>query len=135
MSYSNSINKNNIGLNDNLFGKSKTMRRQHSDSRKLTAEKLQRPSLRKISLYSLRHYFASKLYKQSGNNIILVQRKLGHRRIQQTLTYIHQIVDGFEDEDFITATAETIEEARKLIENGFTKADEFDGIHIYKKRK
>ena len=129
------IKANGFDFEDNLFALSKTMRRTYSSMRKRTAQKLQKPQLLKISLYSLRHYFASKLYRQSGNNIVLVQRKLGHRRIQQTLTYIHQIVDGFEDEDFQTATAETVEEARKLIENGFTKADEFDGIHIYKKRK
>jgi len=127
--------KNIFSLNDQLFPPTKSMRRNIIKIRKRTANKLHRPELEKISLYSFRHYYASKLYQQSGNNILLVQRKLGHRRIQQTLTYIHTIVDGFEDEDFTTATAETVEEARKLIENGYQKVDEFDGIHIYKKRK
>jgi len=31
--------------------------------------------------------------------------------------------------------AETVEEAKALIENGFEKADEIDGVHIYRKRK
>ena len=128
------LEKNNFKLTDNIFPKSKTMRTTYRDLRARTAKKLQRPNLLKVCLYSFRHYYASKLYQQT-NNIVLVQRKLGHRRIQQTLTYIHSIVDTFEESDFTTATAETVQEARKLIENGYSKIDEFNGIHIYKKRK
>jgi integrase len=128
------IDANKFRLDENIFALSKTMRRTYSSMRKRTAEKLQQPTLNKVSLYSIRHYFASKLY-QKTKSIVEVQRALGHKRIQQTLTYIHTITDGFEDEDFITAVAKTPEEACQLIENGFEKADEFDGIHIYKKRK
>ena len=50
--------------------------------------------------------------------------------------YIRAIVIDFdEDEQYITRTAKTPEEAMKLIDSGFIKADEFDGIHIYRKRK
>jgi integrase len=125
---------NNFSPNDHLFPSTKTMQRVLGHSRKRTAIKLKRPELQKICLYSFRHYFASKLYGQT-KDYMLVKKKLGHRRIEQTITYIHQVTDGFTEEDFITATAETVKEARKLIEDGYTKVDEFDGIHIYKKRK
>jgi integrase len=128
------LETNNFKLDDNIFAKSKTMRRTYSQMRKRTAKKLQMPQLTKICLYSLRHYFASKLYQQT-KSIVEVQRALGHRRIQQTLTYIHTIVDGFEDEDFITATAKTAKEACELLENGFDFIQDFDGIKIYRKRK
>ncbi|MGD0159802.1 MAG: hypothetical protein ABSB89_05835 [Candidatus Bathyarchaeia archaeon] len=39
------------------------------------------------------------------------------------------------EEEYITKGATTAEEYMKLIEEGFTKANEIDGIHIYKKRK
>jgi hypothetical protein len=48
--------------------------------------------------------------------------------------YLRAIVlDG--EEEYICKTAKTLEEASKLIELGFTKADEIDGIHLYRKRK
>lgn len=110
------------------------MRRVFIGIRKRVAKKLERPEFNKITLYSFRHYFASKLYNLT-RDYLEVKRKLGHRRIEQTMTYIHTIADGFDESNFVTATAQTVDEACKLIEDGYTKIDEFEGIHIYKKRK
>ena len=128
------LEENKFNLNDHPFPKSKTMRTSYRDIRKRTAEKLHRPKLLKVCLYSFRHYYASKLYRDT-QNIVLVQRKLGHRRIQQTLTYIHSIVDICENDDYTTATAETIQDDCKLLEAGFQYVTERDGIKIYRKRK
>ena len=126
--------KNNFKPNDNIFPSTKTMRSSIIKIRKATAKKLQRPELEKICLYSFRHYYASTLYRETGR-YLLVMKKLGHRRIEQTMTYIHQVYDDFNDNNYVTATAETVKEACKLVEDGYTKVDEFNGIHIYKKRK
>jgi len=126
------VNKSNP--RKKIFSHPKIMGDVFRKTRQRTAKKLQRPELLKITLYSFRHYFASKLYQQTREYLV-VMRALGHKRIQQTITYIHMITDGFDDNDFTTATAETVKDARRLIEDGYSKVDEFNGIHIYKKRK
>ena len=128
------IAKNNFTQNDHLFPTTKTMRRVFISIRKRTAKKLHRPELEKITLYSFRHHFASKLHHQT-RDYFLVKRKLGHRRIEQTLTYIHLIADGFDGNDYITATAKTVEEECKLLEDGYDFIQEIDEIKIYRKRK
>jgi hypothetical protein len=42
---------------------------------------------------------------------------------------------NFEDSEFETATATTVDEAQKLTEAGFQKFDVFNGIHIYRRPK
>jgi hypothetical protein len=61
---------------------------------------------------------------------------LGHREWKSTQVYVDilTILNSI-DEDYTSATAKTPEEARKLIDQGFQKADEFGEIHIYRKRK
>jgi len=44
-------------------------------------------------------------------------RLLGHRNIENTLVYT-QLVD-FENDDYHSATASTVQEAAKLVEAGF----------------
>ena len=88
--------KHNFGLNDNLFPKVRTMRTAFQRIRQRTAEKLQKPELLRITLYSLRHYYATVLYHRT-KDILLVKAKLGHRRLENTLIYTHLI--AFQDED------------------------------------
>jgi len=38
-------------------------------------------------------------------------------------------------EEFTTRVAKNVKGARALIEAGFEKVDNFDGVHIYRKRK
>jgi len=38
-------------------------------------------------------------------------------------------------EEFTTRVAKNVKGARALIEAGFEKVDDFDGVHIYRKRK
>jgi len=65
-------------------------------------------------------------------------RILGHKDIKNTLIYIdveHEIFQSIDEDQFMTKVAHTPEEACKLKEVGFEKFDEFDGIHLYYKRK
>ena len=39
----------------------------------------------------------------------------------------------FEDNEFDTATATTVEEAKQLMKVGFQKGDEFNDVHIYRR--
>ena len=96
------------------------------------AFKLQNPRIKMIALHTLRHFYACKLYHQT-KDILLVQERLGHRSILNTMVYT-QLVD-WESDDYATATATTVDEAKKLAEAGWEKWDIIDGVHIYRKRK
>ena len=62
---------------------------------------------------------------------------LGHRSVESTQIYIHIEKGVFVNstDNFYCKTAKTVEEAIKLIDAGFEKHDEMNGIHIYRKRK
>ena len=85
-----------------------------------------------IALHTLRHFYACKLYHQT-KDILLVRERLGHRSIPNTMVYT-QLVD-WESDDYATAMATTVDEAKKLAEAGWEKWDIIDGVHIYRKRK
>jgi len=104
--------------------------------RKHIAYKLNNPRLLKISFRTFRHWKGTMEYHRT-KDILYVKKILGHKTIQNTLKYIDLEANlfGISDEQFITKIATTPEEACKLIEVGFEKHDEFDGIHIYRKRK
>jgi integrase len=97
------------------------------------AEKLKDPNVRSIRLYDLRHYYATMLYYRT-KDILLVKQQLGHKKIETTLIYT-QLVSFSENEEYYSATARTIDEARKLIESGFEYVTEVDGIKLFRKRK
>ena len=126
------IGKNNFNLNDNIFPKVKTMRSAFTRIRKRTADKLKRPEIRKISMYSFRHYFATMLYHRT-KDILLVKQQLGHKRLENTLIYTHLVY--FQDEEYHARTATTTEEALKLIEAGFEYITEMEGLKLFRKRK
>jgi Mn-dependent DtxR family transcriptional regulator len=58
---------------------------------------------------------------------------LRHKKIENTMKYIHTI--QFKDEDFEIATATTEEEIKQLGQAGFVKYDEMRGIQFYRKPK
>ena len=62
-----------------------------------------------------------------------VMNLLGHRNIDSTLVYTQLI--GFESDEFHSAVAETMEEARKLVEDGFEYVCQKDEIMLFRKRK
>jgi integrase len=116
-----------------LFPSSNKMSNTYARLRTSLAKKLQNPNLKKIRLYDFRHYFATTLYHDT-RDLLLVKERLGHRNIQNTILYTH-LVSMDEDGKFYSATARTIEEASKLVEAGFEYVTEVDGVKLFRKRK
>ena len=81
----------------------------------------------------MRHFYATNLYHKS-KDILLVKQQLGHKKIETTLIYT-QLVNFGEEDEFYSATAKTVEEAAKLIEQGFDYICEIDGVKLFRKRK
>jgi integrase len=124
--------------NELLFRlKKQSLRTTFEAMRNRTAKKLGNPRLKKITFHTFRHWKGTTEYHKT-KDILYVKTILGHKDIKSTMKYIRienaYYMNIFDDE-YITKGVTTPEEAMKLINTGFTKADEFDGIHIYRKRK
>jgi hypothetical protein len=59
---------------------------------------------------------------------------MGHRKLESTLVYV-QLVNFPNDDEYYSAIATTIDEARKLVENGYDFVCDIDGIKLFRKRK
>jgi integrase len=120
-------------LTDNLFkGKSEYYSKSYRRVRNNLAVKLNDPSIRNITLYHLRHHFATMLYNRT-KDILHVQQKMGHRRLTTTLIYT-QLIDNQSDE-FTVKVANNINEASQLIESGFEFVATFQDKLLFRKRK
>jgi len=97
--------------------------------------KLKDPELLSIRLYDLRHWFATTTYMKT-RDIFFVKYLLGHRRLNNTLVYVH-LAKGLTNfsEDYVSQVAKTVEEAQKLIESGFEYVTTFDNLMLFRKRK
>ncbi|HLE75250.1 MAG TPA: site-specific integrase [Candidatus Bathyarchaeia archaeon] len=100
--------------------------------RNALADKLHDPTMKSIRLYDFRHYFATNDFRKY-KNLMHTKQQLGHKSIRNTEIYVH-FIDTL-SEDFVCNTATTIDEAKKLIEAGFTYVDTMDGIKLYRKPK
>jgi integrase len=118
---------------DNPFPNPMWMGRTWRIIRNRIAERLKNPNIKKIRLYDLRHYYATMLYYKT-KDILLVKQQLGHKKLETTLIYT-QLVNFNEEDEYHSATAKTIEEATKLIENGFEYVTTFNDIMLFRKRK
>lgn len=69
-------------------------------------------------------------------NIIQVQRLLGHKSVLNTQLYVNleQAIFEFNDQ-YEVKLAATVEEAVKLVEVGFEYVTEMDGRKLFRKRK
>jgi integrase/recombinase XerD len=103
--------------------------------RKQLALKLQNPNLIKVTLHTLRHYYACKLYHET-KDLLLVKAKLGHRNIQNTLVYT-RLVDWEQPDTWTVRRPTTSKEEDELIEAGFeyVRFDDRLQTPIYRKRK
>jgi integrase len=88
--------------------------------------------LKQIHIHTFRYGFAHRLIKQLKPQKE-VQQKLGHKSSSSTDRYTNTVV--FNENDWETAIAETIERAEELVREGYTKADEFNGKHLYRRLK
>jgi len=102
--------------------------------RKYLARKLGNPRISKITFHTFRHWGATMLYHKT-KDILYVQKKLGHRSIENTMIYTQLI--NFESDEWHVAHAETLEEEDKLIEAGFefVRYDNKENVALYRKRK
>jgi integrase len=101
--------------------------------RKRLAQKMQKPNINRITFHTFRHWYATMLYHKNGGKLLQVQEKLGHKSILTTMIYTHLI--NFEADAYDSAIAETVEEARKLIEAGFEFVCDMDGYKLFRKPK
>jgi integrase/recombinase XerD len=120
-------------IEEPLFPDSNVMSNTYGRLRTSLAKKLQNPSLKKIRLYDFRHYYATSLYHDT-RDLLLVKERLGHRNIQNTLVYTH-LISVDEESNFYSATAHSIAEAQKLIEQGFDYICDVDAVKLFRKRK
>ncbi|MEM2922136.1 MAG: site-specific integrase [Candidatus Bathyarchaeia archaeon] len=98
------------------------------------ARTLQNPRLKQIHLHTFRHWKATMEYYRT-KNIKYVQYILGHKKIENTDLYTQLI--NFESDEWHVATAQNLEEEKKLLEAGFefVRYSEKDEVAIYRKRK
>jgi len=100
--------------------------------RRHLAAKLQNPRLLRITFHTFRHWKATMEYHKT-KDILHVMQLLGHRNIKNTLVYTQLV--SFENDDYHSATASTVEEGRKLIEAGFEYVCTYNDVMLYRKRK
>jgi integrase/recombinase XerD len=96
------------------------------------ADNLGDMSLKSIRLYDFRHFKATMEYHRT-KDLLHVKRLLGHKDLRTTLRYT-QLIE-IEGDEYHSATATTVEEAKKLIEQGFEYVTEIDGVKLFRKRK
>lgn len=101
-------------------------------TRKRLAQTLQNPRFKLIHLHSFRHWKATIEY-QKTRDILYVMRLLGHRNIQNTLIYTQFV--NFGSDQYHSAIAQNVEEARKLVESGFSFVCDMEGVKLFSKRK
>jgi integrase len=101
-------------------------------TRKKVAHELQNPRLKQIHFHTFRHWKATMEYHKT-KDILYVMNLLGHRNIESTLVYTQLV--SFESDGFYSAVATIVEEARKLLEQGFEYVCQKDDIMSFKKRK
>ncbi|RJS74273.1 site-specific integrase [Candidatus Bathyarchaeota archaeon] len=119
--------------NEKIFTGSLTVfRRTYRKFRKRLAYKLQNPRLNKISFHVFRHWKATMEYNRT-KDILYVKELLGHRDIKTTLIYTQLV--NFKSNEYICRKAVTVEEAKKLVEEGFEYVCETEGVQLFRKRK
>jgi len=127
------VKKHGFNIDDKLFPNSGIISNTFCRLRTSLAKKLKNPKLKRIRLYDFRHYFATTLYYET-KDLLLTKEMLGHKNINNTMIYTHLVRMDAEDK-YYSATAKNIEEAVKLIENGFEFVHEHNGIMMFRKRK
>jgi len=113
-------------------GQSRIFHRTFRQQRKRIAVKLQNERIKKITFHTFRHWKATTEYAKT-KDILRVMKMLGHKSIPNTLLYTQLV--NFENDEYYSANAKTVEEAQKLIEAGFEYVCNFEEIKLFRKRK
>jgi integrase len=98
--------------------------------RKRLAYTQNNPRFLQIHLHTFRHFYATETLRRT-NSLRYVKYTLGHKSIMNTERYTHLI--DFGSDKYHSAIATTIEEVRKLAEDGWTYFQEIDGIKVFRK--
>jgi len=103
--------------------------------RKRTAHKLGKPRLLQIHFHTFRHWKATMLYHQT-KYILYVMQFLGHKNIKNTLIYIRlaEMISKSTDE-YICKAADTLDDAKQLMETGFEFVTDMNNYKLFRKRK
>jgi integrase len=102
-------------------------------TRKRLAMKLGNERLLLTHIHTFRHWFAM-WHLRKWHDVIKTQRALGHKRLENTEKYVRLAEDSGKI-DYETRTAETIEEAVRLLDAGFDYITEIDGVKLFRKAK
>lgn len=115
-------------FNGSLIHFARSFRRQ----RRKSSHKLQNRRIEQIHFHTFRHWKATMEYHRT-KDILYVKQLLGHKSIQNTMKYT-QLMD-FKDDEFTCKVAETIREAKELVESGFDFVTDMDAKKLFRKRK
>jgi len=66
-------------------------------------------------------------------DILHIMQMLGHQKIENTLIYT-QLVKFEAEDEFHSAVAKTVEDARKLVDVGFEYVCDIDDAKLFRKR-
>ena len=117
----------------NVLGSSlQVVRNNFCAQRKRAAIKLNNPRLLRIHFHTLRHWKATMEYHRT-KDILYVMKLLGHKNIANTLIYT-QLVE-FEGDEYCSAVASNVDEAKKLIEARFEYVCNHENMMLFRKRK
>jgi site-specific recombinase XerD len=130
------ITQNKLGLEDRVFPTdSATLSENFRRLRNNTAEKLHEPAFKTIRLYDFRHWKATTEYLRT-RDIFHVKELLGHKRIENTLRYVHVASAVTTDETrYVCKVAHSVAEAQSLIEDSWEYVTEMDGVKLFRKPK
>ncbi len=115
-----------------VFARKDQLSKEFYRQRKRLAHRINNPRLLSIGLHTLRHWHATIEFHKT-KNLLHVQQRLGHKNIMNTQIYTHLI--SFEGDEYHSATAETVEEACKLVEAGFEYVCTTNSAQVFRKRK
>ena len=66
-------------------------------------------------------------------DLLHVMQLLGHKNIMNTLLYTY--LTNFDSEEYVCKVAETIDDAKALVEQGFDYVTEIESMKLFRKRK
>ena len=98
--------------------------------RRKLAQTQSNPRFKQIHLHTFRHFYATETQRLT-KNLRYVQRMLGHKSIVNTERYEHSA--EWAEERYFSAVATTVEEVRKLAEEGWSYFQECDGVKVFRK--
>ena len=117
------------------FPSAKSMSEMWQRARTKAAANHNDPTLLKIPLKNLRNYSGAQHYlNMERPDPIDTMRHFRHKRMETTMHYLRNMVID-QDPHYDVKEATTPEQCKELGQKGYTKFDEIDGKHLYRKRQ